>query len=256
MWTLGAAAVNLHAGSRLVSWGPEGTLPAATPQEVAMSPLLLIVFIPLFVGGVAFVALLFAAATAGSRDAFEQPARWNDGRQGGAFARRAVGAFVRPSGVRRGRPGNIPTATAWSSVCCHASTRVGPLTIRMSDPRRPSTIQTSPPPAPLSAPSPIDQPACSSCSTAPRPRPDPPPANSPPAAWCPPPSPALPSLGAPLLVQVVPLKPQSELTPRTEDRLNDRHSGAGQARRRCAGRRGTGRPGTGQGTTGDEDIPF
>ena len=37
-----------------------------------MSPLLLIVFIPLFVGGVAFVALLFAAATAGSRDAFEQ----------------------------------------------------------------------------------------------------------------------------------------------------------------------------------------
>ena len=37
-----------------------------------MSPLLLIVFIPLFVGGVAFVALLFAAATAGSRDAFEE----------------------------------------------------------------------------------------------------------------------------------------------------------------------------------------
>ena len=37
-----------------------------------MSPLLLIVFIPLFVGGVAFVALLFAAATAGSREAFEQ----------------------------------------------------------------------------------------------------------------------------------------------------------------------------------------
>ena len=37
-----------------------------------MSPLLLIVFIPLFVGGVAFVALLFAAATAGSGDAFEQ----------------------------------------------------------------------------------------------------------------------------------------------------------------------------------------
>ncbi len=68
----GAAAVNLHAGSRLVSWRPEGTLPAATPQEVAMSPLLLIIFIPLFVGGVAFVALLFAAATAGSGDAFEQ----------------------------------------------------------------------------------------------------------------------------------------------------------------------------------------
>jgi len=40
-----------------------------------MSPLLLIVFIPLFVGGVAFVALLFAAATAGSRDAFEQRPR-------------------------------------------------------------------------------------------------------------------------------------------------------------------------------------
>ena len=37
-----------------------------------MSPLLLIVFIPLFVGGVAFVALLFAAATAGSGDAFEE----------------------------------------------------------------------------------------------------------------------------------------------------------------------------------------
>ena len=32
----------------------------------------LIIFIPLFVGGVAFVALLFAAATAGSGDAFEQ----------------------------------------------------------------------------------------------------------------------------------------------------------------------------------------
>ena len=68
----GLAAVNPHAGSRLVSWRPEGTLPAATPQEVAMSPLLLIIFIPLFVGGVAFVALLFAAATAGSGDAFEQ----------------------------------------------------------------------------------------------------------------------------------------------------------------------------------------
>ena len=37
-----------------------------------MSPLLLIVFIPLFVGGIAFVALLFAATTAGSREAFEQ----------------------------------------------------------------------------------------------------------------------------------------------------------------------------------------
>ena len=36
-----------------------------------MSPLLLIAFIPLFVGGVAFVALLFAAATAGSEEAFE-----------------------------------------------------------------------------------------------------------------------------------------------------------------------------------------
>ncbi len=69
---LGAAAVNLHVGSWLISWRPEGTLPAATPLEIAMSPLLLIVFIPLFVGGVAFVALLFAAATAGSGDAFEQ----------------------------------------------------------------------------------------------------------------------------------------------------------------------------------------
>ena len=37
-----------------------------------MSPLLLIVFIPLFVGGVAFLALFFAAATAGSREAFEE----------------------------------------------------------------------------------------------------------------------------------------------------------------------------------------
>jgi hypothetical protein len=37
-----------------------------------MLPLLLIVFIPVFIGGVAFVALLFAAATAGSWDAFEQ----------------------------------------------------------------------------------------------------------------------------------------------------------------------------------------
>ena len=40
-----------------------------------MSPLLLIIFIPLFVGGVAFVALLFAAATAGSGDAFEDARR-------------------------------------------------------------------------------------------------------------------------------------------------------------------------------------
>jgi hypothetical protein len=37
-----------------------------------MSPVLLIVFIPLFVGGVAFVALLFAAATADSREALEE----------------------------------------------------------------------------------------------------------------------------------------------------------------------------------------
>ena len=37
-----------------------------------MSPLLLIVLIPLLVGGAAFLALLFAAAIAGSRDACEQ----------------------------------------------------------------------------------------------------------------------------------------------------------------------------------------
>ena len=37
-----------------------------------MSPLLLIVFIPLFIGGVAFLALLFAAATTGPGDACEQ----------------------------------------------------------------------------------------------------------------------------------------------------------------------------------------
>ena len=68
-----------------------------------MSPLLLIVFIPLFIGGVAFVALLFAAATAGSREAFEErPQEGDDGRRGGAFASR-VGAFARPCGVRRGR---------------------------------------------------------------------------------------------------------------------------------------------------------
>jgi nucleoid DNA-binding protein len=69
---LGAAAVNLAAGLRLIFWGPGDALPTGNPQEVAMSPLLLIVFIPLFVGGVAFVALLFAAATAGSREAFEE----------------------------------------------------------------------------------------------------------------------------------------------------------------------------------------
>ena len=40
-----------------------------------MLPLLLIVFIPLFVGEIAFVALLFAAATAGSGDAFEDARR-------------------------------------------------------------------------------------------------------------------------------------------------------------------------------------
>ena len=64
--------LNLDAGSRLISCGPGDALPTGTPQEVAMSPLLLIVFIPVFVGGVAFMALLFAAATAGSGDAFEQ----------------------------------------------------------------------------------------------------------------------------------------------------------------------------------------
>ncbi|MBV8606272.1 MAG: hypothetical protein JO034_02275 [Singulisphaera sp.] len=67
----GLAAVTLAAGLRLISWGPGDALPTGNPQEVALSPLLLIVFIPLLVGGVAFVALLFAAATAGSREAFE-----------------------------------------------------------------------------------------------------------------------------------------------------------------------------------------
>jgi hypothetical protein len=51
----------------------------------------------------------------------------------------------------RGRPGNIPTAAAWSSVCRHVSGRVAPLTIRRADPRRPCTIQTCLPPVPLSA---------------------------------------------------------------------------------------------------------
>ncbi len=37
-----------------------------------MSPLLLIVLIPLVVGGSAFLALLFAAATTGSRDVCEE----------------------------------------------------------------------------------------------------------------------------------------------------------------------------------------
>ena len=36
------------------------------------SLIVVIVFVPLFVGGVAFLALLFAATTAGSREAFEQ----------------------------------------------------------------------------------------------------------------------------------------------------------------------------------------
>ena len=66
-------------------------LPAATPQEVTMSPLLLIVFIPLVVGGVAFLALLFAAATAGSRDAFEQRP------QEGTTAAEVVRSRVAPS---------------------------------------------------------------------------------------------------------------------------------------------------------------
>ena len=82
-----------------------------------MSPLLLIVFIPLFVGGVAFVALLIRRRHRRLRGRLRAaPAGGDASRRGGAFARRAVGAFVRPSGVRRGRPGNIPTATAWSSV--------------------------------------------------------------------------------------------------------------------------------------------
>jgi len=67
---LEAAAVTLAAGLRLISWGPGDALPTGNPKEVAMSPLLLIVFIPVFVGGVAFAALLFAAATAGSGEAF------------------------------------------------------------------------------------------------------------------------------------------------------------------------------------------
>ena len=37
-----------------------------------MSALLLIAFVPVFFGGVTFVALLFAAATAGPRDAPER----------------------------------------------------------------------------------------------------------------------------------------------------------------------------------------
>jgi hypothetical protein len=61
------AAVNLHAGSRLVSWRPGGTRPAATPLEVAMSPLLLIVFIPLFVGGVAQSRVIHARTSALAR---------------------------------------------------------------------------------------------------------------------------------------------------------------------------------------------
>jgi hypothetical protein len=44
--------------------------PGSTPRR-GRSPLLVIVFIPPFVGGIAFLALLFAA-TAGSRDACEQ----------------------------------------------------------------------------------------------------------------------------------------------------------------------------------------
>jgi hypothetical protein len=56
-----------------------------------MSPLLLIVFIPLVVGGVAFLALLFAAATAGSRDAFEERP------QEGTTVAEAVRSRVAPS---------------------------------------------------------------------------------------------------------------------------------------------------------------
>ena len=62
-----------------------------------MSPLLLIIFIPLFVGGVAFVALLFAAATAGSGDAFEERP------QEGTTAAEEVLLRVPPSGQSSAR---------------------------------------------------------------------------------------------------------------------------------------------------------
>jgi hypothetical protein len=61
-----------------------------------MVPLLLIVFIPLLVGGVAFVALLFAAATAASREAFEE--------------RPQEGTTVAEEGLSRGAPSG-PSST-------------------------------------------------------------------------------------------------------------------------------------------------
>jgi hypothetical protein len=62
-----------------------------------MSPLLLIVFIPLFVGGVAFVALLFAAAAAGSGDTFEQRPQEETPAAEGVLSR---GAPSEPSSTR------------------------------------------------------------------------------------------------------------------------------------------------------------
>jgi len=63
----GLAAATLTAGLRLISWGPEDALPTGNPQEVAMSPLLLIVFTPLFIGGVAQSRVIQARISALAR---------------------------------------------------------------------------------------------------------------------------------------------------------------------------------------------
>ena len=68
-----------------------------------MSPLLLIVFTPVFVGGVAFVALLFAAATAGSWDAFEQRPQEETPAAKGCF-RKSRRRSIRPPVRRKARP--------------------------------------------------------------------------------------------------------------------------------------------------------
>jgi hypothetical protein len=69
----GSFLVNRGAGIRLIFHGPGDFLLArGNPWEAAMAPLLLLALIPVFFGGVAFVALLVSATTAGTLGAPEQ----------------------------------------------------------------------------------------------------------------------------------------------------------------------------------------
>src|SRR4051794_41586844 len=64
--------VNSTAGVRLISYGPGGLLPTERPRRSAMSPLVIIVFAPVVVGGLVLAALFLGAATAGVWEAVEE----------------------------------------------------------------------------------------------------------------------------------------------------------------------------------------